>query len=106
IEPFRRRADRTISMGLDLVVLSRDAAPQTIALFSEPCAGALGSTLPCDLPVRAYQVLPDGIGGTLATWERGTTMAGQSVFVQRSLTRVSADGEIAERPVAPQFWLE
>ena len=106
IEPFQRRADRTIRMGLDLVILSPDAAPRTINLYSTACDGALGSTLPCDLPVSAHQIIPDGIGGTLVTWERGTGMVGQSVFVQRSMTRVNAAGELNERLVAPQFWLE
>ena len=107
IEPFRRRADRTIEMGMDLVIASPAAPPQTINVFSTNCAGTLGTTLPCDLPVRAFQVLPDAIGGTLVTWERGTRMADiDTVFVQRSMTRVNAAGALEERQVAPQFSLE
>jgi alpha-tubulin suppressor-like RCC1 family protein len=104
--PFRRRPDRSIDMGLDLVIVSRDAAPQTVNLFSTTCTGVLGSTLPCDLPVHALQIMPDGIGGTLVTWRRGTAMVGESVFVQHSMTRVTAEGSVDERLVSPQFWLE
>lgn len=106
IEPFMRHADRTISMGVDLVVLSRDGTLQSVEIYSASCNGALGTTLPCDLPVRTFQLMPDGIGGTLVTWERGTAMVGDSVFVQRSLTRVDAEGRTSEQPVARQFWLE
>lgn len=106
LEPFQRRPDRTIEMGIDLVVLSPDAAPQTVDLYSTSCVGALGTTLPCDLPVRAVQMMPDGIGATLVTWQRGTQMIGPSVFVQRSLTRVDADGGMIERQVAPRFSME
>jgi len=104
--PFQRRPDRTIEMGIDLVVLSPDAAPHTINLYSTTCVGEPGTTLPCDLPVHAVQMMPDGIGGTLVSWERATHLVGASVFVQRSLTRVNADGELAERQVPRQFWME
>jgi len=104
-EPFQRRPDRSISMGLDLVIVSATDDTETINIYSSDCTGALGTTLPCDVPVRAFQVMPDGIGGTLVTWERGTQMVGQSVFIQKSLTRVAAEG-IVERPVPPTFWLE
>lgn len=104
--PFLSRPDRTIEMGIDLVVLSPDAAPQSVTLYSTSCVGASGTRLPCDLPVRAVQVMPDGIGGTIVTWERGTQMVGASVFVQRSMTRVDAEGAIAERQVPPRFSME
>lgn len=106
LEPFRRRPDRTIEMGIDLVVLSRDTGPQTIDLYSTSCVGQLGTTLPCDLPVHAVQLIPDGLGGTLVTWQRGTHMVGESVFLQRSMTRIDADGTIAERQVQPRFRME
>ncbi|MEO7158216.1 MAG: hypothetical protein ABI039_11670 [Vicinamibacterales bacterium] len=100
-----RRPDRTISMSLDLVIVSPTEEARTVNIYSADCVGTYFTTLPCDLPVRAVQVMPDGIGGTLVTWERGTQVVGQSVFVQRSLTRVDADG-IVERPVSPTLWLE
>ena len=104
--PFQRRPDRAIEMGLDLVVLSRDAPPAIVNLFSTSCVGEVGTSLPCDLPVRALQIMPDGIGGTLVTWTRGSHMVGQGVVVQWSLTRVTGEGAIEERQVKPQFWLE
>lgn len=106
LEPFRRRADRAITMGVDLLILSRNNPPQFVPIYASSCTGTLGTTLPCDLPVRGFQIMPDGIGGTLVTWERGTAMVGNSVFVQRSLTRIDGDGAIVERTVGPQFWLE
>lgn len=106
IEPFQTRPDRTIDMGVDLVILSPAAAPQIVNVYSTSCSGTLGSTLPCDLPVRAFQLMPDGIGGTVVTWERGDHMVGTAVFVQRSMTRVDAEGALQERPVSPEFWLE
>jgi alpha-tubulin suppressor-like RCC1 family protein len=106
IEPFRVRPERTIDMGLDLVIASPTKTPQVVNLYSVHCDGAYFTTLPCDLPVRAFQVMPDGIGGTLVTWERGTQMVGPSVFVQRSMSRVDSAGDIQERFVDPQFWLE
>ena len=106
IPPFLRRPDRIITMGIDLVMLSPTAEPVTVTIYSASCEAGLGTTLPCDLPVRAFQVLPDGVGGTLVTWERGTHMVGNDVFVQRSMTRVDADGTIVERNVPPQFSVE
>jgi len=106
VEPLRIRPDRTIDMGLDLVIASPTSAPQVINLYSEHCEGAYFTTLPCDLPVRALQIMPDGVGGTLVTWERGTMMVGQSVFVQRALSRVEKEGAIQERFVDPEFSLE
>lgn len=106
LEPRGRRAERTISMGVDLVILSPAAAPEVINLHSTSCEAAMGTTMPCDLPIRLYQLMPDGIGGTLATWERGTHMVGPAVFVQKSISRVGADSAVSERPVGPQFWLE
>lgn len=106
MEPSSRRADRTIAMGLDLMVLSPDGAAEMVDIFSASCEAAIGTTLPCDLPVRATQVMPDGIGGTLAVWERGTEMVGTAVFVQRSLTRVDEERQVTERPVLQQFSLE
>jgi alpha-tubulin suppressor-like RCC1 family protein len=107
IEPFQRRPDRTVEMGLDLMILSPAAAPQVVSVYSSSCAGTLGTTLPCDLPVRAFQMMPDAIGGMLVTFERGTQMVGDSVFVQSSMTRVpEAGGDNIERNVSPGFWLQ
>lgn len=105
-EPFLRRADRTIDMGIDVYAFGRDGTPQLINVFSTSCAGALGTTLPCDLPVRAFQLVPDAVGGTLVTWERGTEMIGTSVFVQRSLTRIDEERTLTERPVVRHFSIE
>lgn len=104
-EPYDRRPQRTIEMGLDLVILSRNAPPETIDLYTQSCTGALGTTYSCDYPVHAVQVMPDGIGGTLITWERGGPAEGDYVPGQRWLTRVSADGKV-DRLVAPEFSLE
>lgn len=106
LPPFLRRPDRTITMGIDLVILSPTSEPRTVNIYSANCEAGLGTTLPCDLPVKAFQVLPDGIGGTLVTWERGTQMVGNAVFVQRSMTRVDANGTIQEQTVPRQFWVE
>jgi hypothetical protein len=107
IEPFQRRADRTIEMGLDLVALSPNATAETINIYSTSCIGALGTTLPCDLPVRAFQLMPDAIGGVLVTFQRGTQMVGDSVFVQGSLARVPEGGGVSvDRNVSPGFWLQ
>jgi hypothetical protein len=94
-------------MGIDLVVLSPSTPPQTVNIYSTSCVGVLGTTLPCDLPVRAFQLMPDAVGGMLVTFERGTQMVGNAVFVQASLARVpEADGDIIERNVSHGFWLE
>lgn len=106
IEPFRRRPDRTIELGLDLIAVAADGQASTVSVYSTSCTAALGTTLPCDLPVRQYQVMPDALGGTLVTWERGTGMVGNSVFVQKSLSRIDVDSTIAEQPVSPGFWIE
>lgn len=104
--PFRRRPDRAIAMGLDLYSFGRDGEPRVVDLFSTSCTGELGTTLPCDLKVRPLQLLPDAIGGTLVTWERGTSMVGSSVFVQRSMSRVDAEAAVSERLVSPRFEVE
>ena len=101
-----RRPDRAITMGVDLLIFDRGSAPTVVPIYSAECTATLGTTYPCDLPVRTFQIMPDGIGGTLVTWERGTQMVGRSVFVQRSLSRIDAEGTVVERAVGPQFWLE
>ena len=106
IEPFMTRPDRTIRMGIDLIALSPKAPPETIPIASWECQGAFGTTIPCDLPVQAYQLMPDGIGGTLVTWERGSHMVGNSVFVQKAMTRVEPGAETIERDVLRNFWME
>lgn len=105
-EPLARRPDRTIEMGIDLIAVSRTSPAKTTAVYSTACTAALGTGFPCDHPARAVQLMPDGIGGTLVTWERGTQMVGPSVFVQKSMTRVETDGTIAERNVDFNFSIE
>ena len=101
----RTRSDRTITTGLDLLVLSPDGSVQTTPLYSSSCASGPSTTVPCDLPLRPFQIMPDGIGGTLVNWERSTHVVGPAVYVQRWLTRISAEA-IAERPVGQHFWIE
>jgi hypothetical protein len=101
IEPKVQRAERTIDRGVDLVVLSRSAAPRTVSIYAIACEAPAGSTLPCDYAIRTHQLMPDGIGGTLVTWERGTA-AGLVV----SLTRVDADGSLTERAFDSHSWIE
>lgn len=104
-EPRARRPERNIEMGIDLVVLSRTELPKFISLYSTSCHGTLGTALPCDHPVRAIQLLPDGTGGTIVTWERGTQMVGQSVLVQKAMTLIDGDTRI-EREVPFNFSIE
>lgn len=104
-EPVARRPERTIAMGIDLIVLSRTEAPKTIPIYSTSCHGTLGSVLPCDHPVRAIQLMPDGIGGTIVTWERGIEMVGQSVLVQKAMTVIDVNIRI-ERDVPFNFSIE
>ncbi|HWI19783.1 MAG TPA: hypothetical protein VNT81_18650 [Vicinamibacterales bacterium] len=104
-EPKFSRPDRTIRMGLDLIVVSRESVSRTIPLYSTACDAVVGSTLTCDYPVRAFQLMPDGIGGTLATWQRATSTVGNAVVVQRSMTRIEGDA-LSERDVALNFTIE
>ena len=104
--PFMLRPDRTIEMALDVMILSPTEPPRTVTVFSMQCAVPHSTTFPCDFPVRAYQLMPDGLGGVLLTFERGTHMVGSAINVQRSFTRIDADGTLVDRPVGRQFWLE
>lgn len=105
VEPYGRRTDRTIEMGIDVVVVSPTSQPQTLSIYATACEGAAGTTLPCDRRPRAFQLMPDGIGGTLVTWERAV-QAGSSVVVQKALSRVESDGTIALRDVASNLSIE
>lgn len=106
LEPKGLRPARTIEKSIDLVVLSRTAAPKTINVFSIGCEAAEGTTLLCDYPVRIEQLMPDGIGGTLVTWEGPAQSAGQPVVMQTALTRVEADGTVTARAFNRHEWIE
>jgi alpha-tubulin suppressor-like RCC1 family protein len=106
IEPFMTRAARTIDMGLDLVILSPNAAPVVVDLFSSRCDGAEAALVLCDKAIELHQLMPDGIGGTFSTWTRGGSIVGNVMLMQTQLSRVDPQGSATARPVSPGFWLE
>jgi alpha-tubulin suppressor-like RCC1 family protein len=104
-EPFDSRTHRTIESGIDLIVLSRTAAPRTVPIVSIACDAAPSTTQLCDRRPRAFQIMPDGVGGTLVTWERATQVSGRFVIVENAMTLVDGDTVVA-RNVPSNFSIE
>ncbi len=83
------RPAREIDLGIDLVVMSANAPPVIRSLHSEHCE-APEAPLPtiCDGPFSVINLMPDGLGGMLASWTRTATVVSQTtVRTERLLTR-------------------
>jgi alpha-tubulin suppressor-like RCC1 family protein len=103
-EPTTFRAARTIDVGVDLFVLEPGKPVITHPIYSEHCSSPAGGLVVCDVPVTIHQLVPDGMGGVLAKWDRATK-ASPTVIQQTAISRVASDGSVAEHPVATQTWL-
>lgn len=105
-EPTVLRAARSIDVGVDLLVLQRGMPVVTYPIYSARCSSPLGGFVVCDAPVTIHELVPDGIGGVLAKWERATTVAPPaSATMQTTISRLAHDGSIAEHPVPTHTWI-
>lgn len=96
-----QRPDRTIDLGLDVMIVSANAPPAVVQVFSTQCTeiASSGATI-CDGPFHLDQLLPDGLGGTMVSWRRATAIINnRTAVMQRYLTRVDEDGLATDRPV-------
>jgi hypothetical protein len=94
------RMPRTIDVGVDLLVMSNQQSPVGESIHSAHCVAARNQLVVCDAAVDAIQVVPDGIGGILATWRRATHLTDpNTLFMQTSVTRRTDTGSFVDMPV-------
>ncbi len=97
---------RTQDVGVDLIALSPTNAPVVQSLYALQCTSAELQRTSCDLPPILYQLLPDGIGGLLASWWRALQQGFNSYSGQSYVTRIDAAGARVDTPVTPDFWID
>lgn len=90
---------RTIDDGIDLMILSPGGASVRQPIHAEHCNVARFAQAACDVTPLLRQVVPDGIGGVLANWSRGTFQSDGPATHQRVVTRRDADGSLSEAPM-------
>lgn len=89
---------RTITNGVDLLVLSPGGAAVVQPVFEERCVIPTSTRAGCDLPASLTQIMPDGIGGVLARWEHGILSNGR-LASQEVISRKTAAGGLDHRPM-------
>jgi hypothetical protein len=105
-EPHTIRPARTMNVGVDLLVLEPGKPVITHPIYSEHCSSPLGGLVLCDAPVTVLELVPDGIGGVLAKWERASQVTfPASVSMQTAITRLGSDGSVIDHPVATHSWI-
>lgn len=105
-EPHTFRPARTIDVGVDVFVLEPGKPVVVHPIYSEHCSSPAGGLVLCDAPVTVHQLVPDGIGGVLAKWERAAQVTPpHSVIPQVAISRLAGDGSVVEHPVAVHTWL-
>ena len=87
---------RAIDNGVDLVMLSRGGTVVQ-QIHAENCNVARFARADCDVAPFLNQVVPDGIGGVLASWNRGTFQPDGLASHERIVTRRDESGALAER---------
>ena len=101
------RHRRTISHGIDLVILSADAAPVVRPIFEDACDVPAFQASPCDVRPDPKQLVPDGIGGILASWDRfGTFVSNTTALLQRVVSRLDEHGTLVATEVANTTWID
>ena len=94
------RPQRTIDHGIDLVILSPTADPVVQPIFGDQCDVAAFQFASCDVVPATLQLVPDGVGGILASWDRFDRYLPSNLAVrQRVMTRRSADGVLKDMAV-------
>ena len=101
------RHRRSIEHGIDLLILSGDDEAVVQPLFGEACNVAAFEVAPCDVTPQLLQLLPDGVGGMMASWDRFGQFASTTMAVlQRVVTRRSEAGELVDMPVDNTTWID
>lgn len=91
---------KDIDRGIDLIVLAANAAPVIRPLYSERCqtAANIRQVTVCDGPFSPDGLMPDGIGGLLATWTRtAEVVAFNPVRAESVLTRWDTESVRTDR---------
>lgn len=100
------RHRRNIDQGIDLLILSPNADPVVQPVFNEHCEVPEFELSSCDVAPEIQQLLPDGIGGILASWDRFERfLTISTALVQRVMTRRNAAGDLSDRPVNNTTWI-
>jgi hypothetical protein len=77
------------------------------SLYALKCRSVELQSALCDPTPDIYQLLPDGVGGLLASWRRPLHETSPYVFFAQSyLTRIDAGGGRFDRPVDRNFWID
>ena len=93
------RPQRTIELGVDLIILAPDQEPVVQPIYSNSCDVPIFAPSLCDAPPFLHQLVPDGVGGVLAVWEPIGSIANGVLTLQTFVTRRSEDGSLVETPV-------
>jgi hypothetical protein len=90
---------RDIEQGIDLVITSANAAPAIRPLYAQHCQAEANvpPVTVCDGPFSVGELMPDGIGGLLATWTRTAEVVSFNVRVEPVLTRWDANDVRTDR---------
>lgn len=100
--PARRQ-----DVGIDLIALSASGDPMFHSLYALACTSEEYQATLCDLPPDLYQLLPDGVGGLLASWRRPLHQVAPRVFfAQNYFTSIDAEGTRVDTPVTPDFGID
>ena len=98
---------RTEDIGIDLVAVSPSSASTVESVYARQCASGGYQQSHCDYPPDATQLLPDGLDGMLATWQRATTIEDSVVLPgQKYVSRIDALGAKLDNPVAADFGID
>ena len=94
---------RTQDIGVDLIALSSTNSPVIQSVYALQCTSAELQRTSCDVPPIMYQLLPDGIGGLLASWWRALRQ-GNGYSGQSYITRIDAAGARVDTPTG--VWID
>ena len=96
---------RTQDVGVELIALSPRNAAEVQSLYTLQCVSVELQRTSCDVPPLISQLLPDGIGGVLASWWRALRLANR-YSGQSYMTRIDAAGAGVDTPVPSSFWID
>lgn len=101
------RHRRTIDIGVDLVILSPDGEHSIEPVFADSCLVDVFQSSTCDATPELKQLMPDGVGGMLASFDRfGSFLSTNAVLMQRVVSRRDEAGALADTEVDSTTWIE
>jgi alpha-tubulin suppressor-like RCC1 family protein len=101
------RHRRTIDTGVDLVILSPDGPHNVEPVFADNCIVDVFQSSTCDTVPELKQLMPDGVGGMLASVDRfGSFLPTNTVLMQRVVSRRDEAGTFADTEVDNTTWID